>query len=443
MADATQRLRLLLATDSYPPFVGGADRQVQHLAYAMQAAGHEVTVVTPWQPGLSVREMDGGVLIVRIRPFMTRVPWFSRDAARRHHPPFPDPGSVVAIRRLIRERDPQLIHSYGWISYSVGLAARGRRSRLAVSARDYAYVCAVRSYLHASGTVCTGPGLRKCTSCAIRTYTLDEAGNAVLGRDDLPVTFRHRIRGAGKAVVAVASVRLGRPIVRGRIRGLHSVSAFVREVMDRELLGDKRASVVHHVIPSFLVDGQPGEPDAGALAALPTQPFILFVGALTPAKGVWQLLAAYRRLRPGAPPLVLLGPSFHNSPTDLPAGAHHLGSVSHATVLAAWDRALFGVVPSVGAETFGNVVTEALSRGRPVVASRLGGIVDIVVDGESGILVPPADVDALAAAMQRLIDDPTERLRLGAGARLRATRFEESQVMPSFKAFYGSVMERG
>jgi glycosyltransferase involved in cell wall biosynthesis len=111
--------------------------------------------------------------------------------------------------------------------------------------------------------------------------------------------------------------------------------------------------------------------------------------------------------------------------------------------MAAWDRALLGVVPSVGAETFGNVVTEAMSRGRAVIASRLGGIVDIIEDGESGLLVPPGDDVALAAAIQRLIEDPLTRERLGEAARVRARRFSAAAVLPRFEALYRDVLAGG
>jgi glycosyltransferase involved in cell wall biosynthesis len=120
-----------------------------------------------------------------------------------------------------------------------------------------------------------------------------------------------------------------------------------------------------------------------------------------------------------------------------------LGATSHATVMAAWDRALFGVVPSVGAETFGNVVTEAMSRGRAVVASRLGGIVDIIEDEASGLLVPAGDEEALAAAMQRLIDDDDLRSVLGDGARTRVERFAASRVLPRFEDLYQQLSRQG
>jgi glycosyltransferase involved in cell wall biosynthesis len=108
--------------------------------------------------------------------------------------------------------------------------------------------------------------------------------------------------------------------------------------------------------------------------------------------------------------------------------------------MAAWDRALLGVVPSVGAETFGNVVTEAMSRGRAVVASRLGGIVDIIEDGVSGLLVAPADDRALAAGIQRLIDDPELREHLGAAAAERVHRFTADRVLPQFEDLYRDVL---
>ena len=196
------------------------------------------------------------------------------------------------------------------------------------------------------------------------------------------------------------------------------------------------------MIPSFLPPVEQGAPDEALLRQLPAEPFILFVGGLLPQKGIWPLLGAYGRLRQPAPPLVSSGPRFYNSPNDLPAGVIELGAASHATVMAAWDHATLGVVPSVGAETFGNVVTEAMSHGRAVVASRLGGIVDIIEDGVSGLLVPPGDEDALATAMQRLLDDDGLRTAIGDAARVRVERFTTARVIPQFEAMYAELVAR-
>jgi glycosyltransferase involved in cell wall biosynthesis len=439
-------MRLLLVTDSYPPFIGGADLQVQMIGRAMHEAGHQVEVVTPWQPGLSELEDDAGVLVHRVRALATRLPWFAKDPARRVHPPFPDPGTIWAMRGIVRRFKPHVVHSYGWISYSAAASILGRNIPLVVSARDYGYVCAVRNYLHFRGSVCSGPAPLKCLRCAAFTYTQDDAGNSVLGRVDAPIRTRHRIRGVGKAIVAVGGIYLGRVLLRRNLGGIHSVSHFVQGVMDRHLLhlGDEPGNslAVDVVIPSFLPPAEREAPDAAFLRRLPAEPFILFVGALSPQKGIWPLLGAYRRLHPPAPPLVLLGPRIYSSPTEMPPGVVELGGTSHATVMAAWEHALLGVVPSVGAETFGNVVTEAMSRGRPVVASRLGGIVDIIEDGVSGLLVPAGDELALADAMQRLLDDQGLRSAMGEAARVRVERFTAAQVLPQFEALYRNLLVR-
>jgi glycosyltransferase involved in cell wall biosynthesis len=439
-------MRLLLVTDSYPPFIGGADFQVQMIAHAMVAAGHRVEVATPWQPGLLEHEDDGGVMVHRTRALSTRVPWFSKDPARRHHPPFPDPGTTLALRRIVRHLQPDLVHSYGWITYSAAAAILGRKIPLIVSARDYGYICAVRNFLHYRGAVCSGPAPLKCLRCAAFTYTQDDAGNAVLGGVDAPIGTANRVRGIGKAITAVTGISLGGALLRANLAGVHSVSHFVQGVMDRHLLhvGESRAKTVFAdvVIPSFLPPVERDAPDAVLLGRLPTEPFVLFVGALLPQKGIWPLLGAYARLRQPAPPLVLIGPRFYNSPKKLPTGVIELGPASHATVMAAWDHATLGVVPSVGAETFGNVVTEAMSHGRAIVASRLGGIVDIIEDGVSGLLVPPSDEGALAAAMQRLLDDEQLRSKIGDAARVRIERFTASRVLPQFEALYEELVGR-
>jgi glycosyltransferase involved in cell wall biosynthesis len=313
-----------------------------------------------------------------------------------------------------------------------------------MSARDYGSFCSVRNLLYYRGTICTGPAPLKCARCAAFTYAQDEAGNAVLGRRDASVTDRHRLRGAGKSLAAVTAVLGGRRLLARRLDGLHANSTFVQGAVRQHLLDasgrGRRPLAVEEVIPSFLPPAANGTGEASLPHGLPDEPYILFVGALLPQKGVWPLLEAYAGLRRPAPPLVLLGPSFHNSPSRFPPGVRVLGSVPQASVLAAWRHALFGVVPSVAAETFGNVITEAMSQGRPVVASRVGGITDIISDGEDGLLVPPADVATLRAAMQRLIDEPRWRERLGARARESSVRFRLEAVLPAFDALYQRML---
>ncbi len=138
-------------------------------------------------------------------------------------------------------------------------------------------------------------------------------------------------------------------------------------------------------------------------------PRILYAGRLSPEKGIVELLEATRGLDPivvGAGPLSSLVP-----------GAR--GFVAHDELLRMYERAAIVVCPS-HREGFGVVCAEAMAHGRPVVASAVGGLLDLVVDGETGLLVPPGDVAALRGALKRLLEDPALRSRLGDAGRQRA-----------------------
>jgi glycosyltransferase involved in cell wall biosynthesis len=94
------------------------------------------------------------------------------------------------------------------------------------------------------------------------------------------------------------------------------------------------------------------------------------------------------------------------------------GFVPHDELGPLYDRAAVVAVPS-RREGFGVVCAEAMAHGRPVVASRVGGLLDLVVHEETGLLVPPRDVEALRAALTRLLDDRELRERMGMKARER------------------------
>ena len=82
---------------------------------------------------------------------------------------------------------------------------------------------------------------------------------------------------------------------------------------------------------------------------------------------------------------------------------------------------------SVRGEPFGRVIVEAMAVGRPVLATKAGGVPEFVHDGQDGLLLPPGDAEALAECLDRLLDDPVERGRLAAGALQAAQRFALQQ----------------
>jgi glycosyltransferase involved in cell wall biosynthesis len=159
-------------------------------------------------------------------------------------------------------------------------------------------------------------------------------------------------------------------------------------------------------------------------------PEVLFVGRLSPEKGILELVQAM-----DGTPLTVAGdgPLREQVP-----GA--LGFVPHHALGPLYERAAVVAVPS-HREGFGVACAEAMAHARPVVASAVGGLLDLVVDGETGLLVPPRDVAALRAALERLLGDPDLRRRLGEAARARVQeRFSWPAVTDATIAAYEEAL---
>lgn len=154
---------------------------------------------------------------------------------------------------------------------------------------------------------------------------------------------------------------------------------------------------------------------------------VLFVGRVTRAKGLAELIRAVNAVEGCT--LEVCGDGWW-----LPAArrlaerlgvsgrVRFLGWSSDSELSEAYERAAVVAVPSIWPEPFGIVGLEAMAHGRPVVASRTGGIPDWLLDGVTGVLTPPGDFRALAAALERLLGDRELRARMGAAGAERARR---------------------
>jgi glycosyltransferase involved in cell wall biosynthesis len=155
--------------------------------------------------------------------------------------------------------------------------------------------------------------------------------------------------------------------------------------------------------------------------------YLLFVGRLRIRKGVEVLLEALRELRKRVPGAVLriAGNGEHRdrlerrtAELELGSAVAFLGTCDAARVRTLLRGAAALVVPSTY-EGMPLVVLEAMEAGVPVVASRVSGIPEVVVDGETGWLVPPEDPEALARALEEVLTEPEEARRRGAAGRAR------------------------
>jgi glycogen synthase len=177
------------------------------------------------------------------------------------------------------------------------------------------------------------------------------------------------------------------------------------------------------------------------------RPRIGYVGRLAPQKRVDLLVRAFNRMA-GQAELVVVGDGpdrdlIRRLAAQSPAADRITlaGFVEHAAVPAVLASLDVLVLPSAY-EEMGSVLTEAMAAGLPVVASDVGGIPEVVRPGETGLLVPPGDVDALAAALDRLVAEPPLRARLATGSRRRATDYAWPALAARVAAVYARVTGR-
>ena len=188
--------------------------------------------------------------------------------------------------------------------------------------------------------------------------------------------------------------------------------------------------VVHNGVDlsEYSADAVPHGTLRAQLGAAPDEPLVVFTGNLIPRKGVDVLLRAFAQVLRDVPRarLALAGRVPIGSPVDyraryrelaatlgISAQVHFLGFVADVRSLVADADAL--VLPSLQ-EPFGRSIIEAMALGTPVIASRVGGIPEVLDDGIDGLLVPPADDLALSHALERLVSDPALRAALAARA---------------------------
>jgi len=181
-------------------------------------------------------------------------------------------------------------------------------------------------------------------------------------------------------------------------------------------------------------------PDGGA----PAGPIVLYVGGLAPLRGLEVMRDAWPLVSiPGAR-LLLAGPG---DPGPLPQGAEHLGTVDHDQVPGLLTRAAVAWVPLQRHGNYDRAVptklVEAMAAGRPVVASDLGRMGAMVRAAGCGVLVPPDDPEAHAAALTRLLAAPAEAARMGAAGRraFRSGLAFEGQAA-KLTALYADVLAR-
>jgi glycosyltransferase involved in cell wall biosynthesis len=364
-------VRVGIVASFYPEIRGGAEVGLAAVLEALQGGGIDLVVYTlgDGAPLRGERLVPLRVLPHRLRrATLAGPPGFDRVAAMR-------------LRRAIAAQPPSLLHA--WDSYATP----------AVAAASSPAVPFVATYHNNVG-------------------------------------IPHRVLGAPRGVAAWLDRRERRILAAAsRARTVVGISAYVAAELTAAGLPRVGAIHVDGVVSPVVSRVEP--PAGGPLA-------VLAAGRLQEHKGFATAIRAVATLRARGVDarLTVVGWGPHEgalrrladevgAPDVAFAGRRHADEMA-----AAFDAADVVVVPTLTPEPFGRVAVEAFARGRPVVASAIGGLAEIVADGRTGALVPPGDAELLAAALERFARDRDFAAGAGRAALADASaRFSASVVV--------------
>ncbi len=364
-------MKLLLVTD-YAPRFGGAERMLFRLRDLLRERGHDARTFTSTAGGAADADYT---CVGTLGPFRTLLQSANVDAAR-------------TLRRVVAEFRPDVVWVKMFLTQLSPFILPALSDVPAVyHASWYRGVCMTGTKRLPNGAACTEPWGRAC--------------------------YRH-----GCVPLRDWAPLVGQMALWARWRGTFD-RVVANSEWTRTVLIDGGIEPVD-VIPN-------GVPVVAPRPPLRDPPTAMFAGRLTADTGVDVLLRAFAATHVAGAKLLIAGDGPERPRLEALAQSLRLdgavtwcGHVNEDRLEARAASAWVNVVPSLWAEPFGLVTVEAGMRGTTTVATDTGGSAEIVVDGETGLLTPPGDVDLLADALTRLLTDRALAESLGAAARERA-----------------------
>lgn len=324
---------------------------------------------------------------------------------------FLDSGEAASrMRRLVRDNRPDIAHLHSinhQLTPSIVRVLRDEKVPVVMTLHDYKLVCPAYTLL-ANGRIC-----EKCSGGAFyRATTSNCRGRARSPLLTAESYMQHRLRRSYRGVSLFLSP-----------------SRFLADKF-RQMGFRHQIEVLQNPLPCDVAEHD-----------TPREDHVLFVGRAAPEKGLRTLCAAsirsgvHVRIAGDGPQLDDLRRDFGTAPT-----VRFLGRIppDHAHDEMRRSRAV--VVPSEWYENQPMVILEAFAQGTPVIASDLGGNPELVLADETGLLFPPGDVAALAAALKRAIANPDEMSGMGGRARQFARDFTPENHLARLLDVYGRVL---
>jgi phosphatidylinositol alpha-mannosyltransferase len=242
--------------------------------------------------------------------------------------------------------------------------------------------------------------------------------------------------------------RHGHPMLKPffrRLDGLIAVSGAARRFAGQFFPADYQLIPNGINLPRFDRPGPAPPPNPSGPAT------ILFVGRLDPRKGFKYLLEAFIRLKPRYPRLALKVAGPFEPAAARPyqniiqahrvTGVEFVGYVPPEDMAALYHQSDIFCAPSIGFESFGIVLLEAMAAGLPIVASNIAGYRAVITPQHNGLLALPQNPEALAAALNQLLDNPAQRLMMGRHGRATAGDYCWHKIFEKTLTVYHTTLE--
>ncbi|MDB4906600.1 MAG: glycogen synthase [Gemmatimonadetes bacterium] len=392
-------MRISLFTNEYPPHVyGGAGVHVEYLARELaraDGAAHQVEVLCFGEQ----REASGNL---SVRGIGAPAPIPAQDP--RHTKLFDTLARDLAMAGAATT--PDIVHCHTWYAHMAGLLAKP---------------------LSGAKLVLTTHSLEPH-----RPWKEEQLGSAYRATSWVERTAYENADG----VIAVSQA------MKADVESLYGVDP-------------ARVRVIHNGIDTDEYSRRPAPEVLARVGVDPSVPMVLFVGRITRQKGIMHLVRALPLLDAGMQVVLCAGaPDTPEIAAEMKAEVELARAASQVTIhwlpemlskadaIALYSHASLFVCPSVY-EPFGIINLEAMACETPVVASAVGGIPEIIVDGETGVLVPPGDPAAIAREVNALMRDPERRARMAAAGRARVVeKFSWSSIAVRTIEFYRELLQR-
>jgi glycosyltransferase involved in cell wall biosynthesis len=382
---------------------GGANTYRAHLCSLLEERGHEIFLFT--YRGAKGMEKDSHVTIY--------VPGGPRRVGGRlvHHR-LPHCKVTGAVRRWLLDIEPDILHLHTNYAFTSSvLLGIGKITPAVQTVHDFRLVCPTERAVTPAGRLCGGGVSRDCVA--------------------------DRCISSKRYLLEVLHRKVQRPLYSRAVYRFIAPSEALRSSMEKE--GFPSVHIPHYADTTSTC---PQPPDR-------EKNLVLFVGYLHYGKGVDILLRAFKEVRKDVPSSRLLiagnGPAEEElralyRKLNLGEAVRFLGEVPEDRIPELYRRSSFVVLPSIIYENSPLIIYEAMAFGRAVVGTRIGGIPELVEDGETGFLFERNDISDLVSKIVTLLKNDALTERLGAAGRKRAeTEFTIEKHLDSILDLYDSA----